>query len=759
MRIPFSGKLVLLLVIITVMVMAAFMLTRVYFANEQMHAELEDKSLLVAHRISNSVNPSIWNIYSKSMDRSYSEEFASTVVDSELLDPYLIGVRVFGNFGHLYMGRVRLEDDSIVQYVKSDHEEYLNNADHSQTYPIKNGSMTIGKVEVFLTHEPYDERFGEFLLIELIQAVAVSVLFITFLYFAIRHALLIPMKSMEISRRTLESMDEAVVITDADNKIIDVNPAYTEITGYSLEEVVGKNPSIASSGNHSEEFYEAMWRTIRDEGFWMGELLDRRKDGADIPLWTTINTVLDDSGAPLYYIAVFRDISERKEAEKQLQKLAYYDSLTDLPNRMLFLDRLGNEISLAKRKDELVGLFFIDLDKFKHVNDTLGHHIGDKLLNVIAGRLRQRLRDSDTLSRLGGDEFTVIIPGLKEFENLAELATQLINITREPVNLEGTEVFVSASIGIAVYPKDGEDANQLIKHADMAMYEAKELGRNRYHYFSEEINDYVTRRVELRLALNQALKNNEFILYYQPKVDLFKHRIIGAEGLIRWQRKGVGLVFPDSFIPVAEESEIILSIGNWVIEQACIQLDKWKKQGREDLSLSINLCSRQLHQSGLSTYLNDLITQYDFNPHRLELEITEGAIIENLEESIQTLDELKALGVMISMDDFGTGYSSLSYLKQLPVDTLKIDRSFIQEIPEDEDGIAIVSAILSMARALKLEVVAEGVENGEQLEYLKHNNCMIGQGYYFSKPVALPSFWSLLQKETEKSNSVYVFDQ
>ena len=610
--------------------------------------------------------------------------------------------------------------------------------------------MTIGHVEIFLTHAPHIDRLRDALTLEILQIAILSLLFIFFLYYTLHQALLKPMQSLLISRRTLEAMDEAVVVTDPNNKVIDVNPAYTEITGYTRDEVLGKDPNITSSKHHTNEFYKQMWETIHDKGVWMGEILDRHKNGMDLPVWATINSVKNDRGELLYHVGVFRDITERKQAEKQLKQLAYFDTLTNLPNRMLFREKLGGEISLAKRRSEHLGLFFIDLDKFKHINDTLGHHVGDQLLTIIAGRLKSRLRESDTVSRLGGDEFTIIVPAVKEYEKLADLALELIEEIKQPVILEGTTTSVTASVGIAVFPKDGENPGDLSKHADMAMYEAKGKGRNQYHYYSPEIHQLATKRAELKHELKNALLTNEFVLYYQPQVDLRNNRIVGCEALIRWEKDG-SLILPDEFIEIAEESELVIEMGEWVIEHACQEIARWKETGWENLSLAINLSRRQLHQRGFSLMLDNLIKKYAIAPHSIELEITESAIIEDLEESLKTLNELKQLGIAITMDDFGTGYSSLSYLKILPVDILKIDRSFIHEIPDDEDGSAIVSAILSMARSLKLTVVAEGIEHEKQLDYLNKNGCHIGQGYLFHRPLPADEFRAVVSSQASKS--------
>jgi diguanylate cyclase (GGDEF)-like protein len=440
-------------------------------------------------------------------------------------------------------------------------------------------------------------------------------------------------------------------------------------------------------------------------------------------------------------------IEARKETESQLKKLAYYDPLTALPNRALFIEQLKWALKVAKRNNKLVALMFLDLDRFKLVNDTLGHHAGDLLLIEVARRLEKCVREVDTVSRLAGDEFTVILTNLNTVNETSLVANKVLQSFELPVNLDNREIFISTSIGITTFPADGIEVDKLLKNADTAMYQAKELGRNNYQFFSHAMNQKVLDELEMETNLHNALKNNEFLLHYQPQVDINTHEIVGVEVLIRWKHPVFGFISPTKFIPHAEKTDLILTIGEWVMHSACTQAVQWKKEGIKPIRMAINISGTQLKRQDLLLITAKTLLETGLAPHLLELELTEGVIMENAELTINTLNQLKNMGVRLSIDDFGTGYSSLNYLKRFPIDTLKIDQSFIKDITKDPDDYAIASTIIAMAHNLRLTVIAEGVETKEQLEMLRNKNCNEVQGYYFSKPLPENKLKQLLKCE------------
>jgi diguanylate cyclase (GGDEF)-like protein/PAS domain S-box-containing protein len=542
-----------------------------------------------------------------------------------------------------------------------------------------------------------------------------------------------------------ENISEATVVTDADNNIVSVNPAFTDITGYSPEEVIGKNPGIMKSGRHDKEFYREMWASIIGTGHWQGEIWDRRRNGGIYPKWLSISTIRDKQNGKVHnYIAVFTDITERKEAEKRIQFMAHYDALTGLPNRVLLQDRLAHELNHASRNNKQVALMFFDLDRFKNINDTLGHNVGDLLLQSVAGRLKGCLRSVDTVARLGGDEFVVILPDLEEAEYAGTVARKLLESLATPHQLGEHELTTTASVGISVYPQDGGDRETLVKNADVAMYKSKEAGRNNYMFFREEMNARAGERLSMENSLRKALEREEFTLYFQPQVNTVTGRIIGAEALIRWRHPAMGLVMPAKFIPIAEESGMIVAIGEWVLRTACMKNRQWQKAGLQTVPVAVNLSALQFMQKDLVEIVSDTVLQTGLEPCRLELEITESSIIQNAEAAINTLKELKAMGVSLSIDDFGTGYSNLGYLKKFPIDKLKVDQSFVRDIVNDPDDAAIVRAIINLAKSLQLRVMAEGVETKEQLDFLSAHGCDEVQGYYFSRPVPEEEFRAML---------------
>ncbi|MEW5756586.1 MAG: EAL domain-containing protein [Pseudomonadota bacterium] len=549
-----------------------------------------------------------------------------------------------------------------------------------------------------------------------------------------------------LAQRVFENTTEAILITDKDARIIDVNQAYQAITGYTKDEVLGRNPGITRSGRHDRDFYQAMWQSVNTTGSWSGEIWDRRKSGEVFPKWLTINAIKNKFGETTHYVGIFTDITQLKDAENKLEQLAYYDPLTKLPNRALFFDRLRQALEQAKRKSTKMALLFIDLDRFKYVNDTLGHNIGDLMLVEVAGRITRCLRKTDTVARLGGDEFTVILGEIQRSTNTEKIAQDIIDALQRKFDIAGHEIYVGASVGIAIYPEDGADLEVLVKNADIAMYQAKSAGRGNYKFFTPELNAASQRRAELENDLRKAIADEEFTLYYQPKFALKSRRLVGLEALIRWVHPVKGIVSPAEFIPVAEETGCILQIDQWVLEAATRQLKQWYAQTGRVPRVSVNLSARQFEHTGLVGTVERALGDARVAPGLLELEITEGVIMKDAKAASLVLSRLREMGVFISVDDFGTGYSSLSYLKKLPLHVLKIDRSFIMDIERDDDDKAIVASIISMGHSLNLEVLAEGIETEGQLRLLSDMGCDLGQGYLFSRPVPAEELGRWLEK-------------
>ena len=549
------------------------------------------------------------------------------------------------------------------------------------------------------------------------------------------------LESLRRSAAAFESTRDGVIITDLEPRIVAVNRAYTEITGYSEVESLGRNPNLIRSGHQDASFYSEMWQSLTDKGHWQGEIWNRRKSGEVYPQWLTISTVRDDHGEPRNYVGVMTDISQLKRSEAELERLAHYDPLTQLPNRALVRLRLEHAIDQAGRNDHSIAVLFVDLDRFKNVNDSFGHPVGDELLVAIAQRLKSRLRSEDTLARLGGDEFLLVLEHVHEPSEAGQVAQTLINLLDDPFVLSGgQEVYIGSSVGISLYPQDSRSTTELIQHADAAMYQAKAHGRNTYRFFTAELSIAAHRRVQLETRLRRALERDEFRLYYQPKVDVETGRIVGCEALLRWQDPEHGLVPPADFIPVAEETGLIVGLGEWALRTACEQAQAWRRAGLPPLTMAVNLSARQLWQPELPHRIGEIIAQTGFPPEWLELELTESMIMGQEALAAERLASLKALGLRLAIDDFGTGYSSLAYLKRFPIDVLKIDRSFVDDIPQDVNDMEIASAIVAMARALRIEVVAEGVETAAQLAFLREQRCAMYQGFLFSEPVPADAF-------------------
>ena len=545
---------------------------------------------------------------------------------------------------------------------------------------------------------------------------------------------------LSLAKNIIDHANEAVVVTDMDAVIEEVNDAYINISGYSREEVIGVNPKLLQSGHHDKEFYKAMWKSIIDTGYWEGEMWDRRKNGDIYPKNLSISTVYDDEGQAFKYVGIFSDITGRKETEKQLKHLAYNDALTGLPNRVMFYDRLQQAISAAKRNDHLLAVMMVDLDRFKHVNDTLGHDAGDELLVIVAQRLSALVREADTVARIGGDEFKIILSDIKNADEASIVAQKIIDNLTPPIQIKGKMVTIGASIGIAIYPTDDVEIEQLIKFSDMALYKAKESGRNCYLYFSSDLQTQVLDHIEMENDMKKAIELSEFTLQYQPKINLHDGSLSGMESLIRWRHPEKGLISPDEFIPFAEETGLIIPLGEWIFNTACQQLRLWEESLEHPFNLAINLSVLQFQQKDFIHTMKNIIDIHGINPKYLELEITESMVMADVDKAIDIMKQLRGLGLKLAIDDFGTGYSSLSYLKQFPINTLKIDRSFVRDLTIDSKDAAMVRAIISMAKDLDLEVVAEGVETKEQLEFLRMHGCQYVQGFYFSKPLNVEDF-------------------
>jgi len=540
---------------------------------------------------------------------------------------------------------------------------------------------------------------------------------------------------MQLLGTAFHHSGEAIMITDHDNRIVTVNPAFTTLTGYSQQEVVGRNPSMLSAGRTEAADYEKMWTAIVQKGYWQGEVWDRRKDGGVYPKWLSISVMRDDEGSIRYYIAHFTDVSAERATEARLHHMAHHDMLTGLHNRFSLKDRLEHALALARRESSRVALLFIDLDRFKVINDTLGHHVGDELLIHVSRRLRQCVRESDMVARLGGDEFVVMLSGVEHSSSVAMVAEKLVASVAEPYPVGAHTLYTTPSIGIAIYPMDGNDGETLMKNADAAMYHAKSAGRNNFQFFDAKMNEAALERLGIEHALRQALGREEFRLHYQPVIDVRTGRVSSVEALIRWQHPTRGLLAPGMFIGVAEETGLIQPIGDWVIWAACRQLADFRAAGIAGVKMAINISAIQMRNSDLSVLARGIIEAYSLVPGDLVFEITESVAMEHPDETVRVLDILHDMGVKLALDDFGTGYSSLSYLRMFALDKLKLDRSFVEDIGQDIDGQVICDATIGLAHNLGLEVVAEGVETEEQLAYLKARGCNLIQGYLFSRPV------------------------
>ena len=540
---------------------------------------------------------------------------------------------------------------------------------------------------------------------------------------------------------------DVVMTVDADLRIVHINAAFTDITGYTEAETLGKPSSLLRSGRHDREFYAQMWQSITITGHWQGEIWNRRKSGEVYPELLSISRVTDKSGTTTHYVGVFADISKLKTSELQLDFLAHHDPLTRLPNRLLLLSHLEHAIKTAQREGKIVALLMLDLDRFKEVNDIFGHLAGDQLLQQVADRLIARLRSVDTVCRLGGDEFILLLEDIEQAEDAALVANDIISALSEPWQLsQDSEVSIGVSIGISLYPEHGNEAEQLIQQADTALYHAKAKGRGCFKYFCEDITHAARVRMDIEVRLRRGINEGELRVHYQPQIDIITGRIVGAEALVRWQDPLNGLLLPTVFIELAEKTGLITSIGNWVLKAACTQGQRWLNAGYPPLTIAVNVSPHQFRYSHIDTVVNEVLNETGFPAYCLELELTESALMQREGEATLILARLNKLGVTLAIDDFGTGYSSLAYLKLFPLNVLKIDKSFIDNIPHSRSDIAMTATIIAIARTLNLKVLAEGVETPAQLAFLQEQSCDLYQGYLTSPPVPAAEFEQLLKK-------------
>ncbi|MBI4986188.1 MAG: EAL domain-containing protein [Rhodocyclales bacterium] len=545
-------------------------------------------------------------------------------------------------------------------------------------------------------------------------------------------------QELQLAATVFEHSPYGITVTDGRARILRVNPAFCAITGYGEDEVAGKTPAVLKSGMHPANFYQQMWTSLRDEGQWKGELQNRRKNGTIYPEWLSIRAVRGERGDINHYVGIFSDLSEHKESERRLEYLANYDALTGLPNRVLFQDRTNQAIAHIARGNRVLALMYAGLDHFKIVNETLGVDIGDALLKAVAGRLLASLRETDTVCRLGGDQFAILLDDVRNAADVAAKAQALLRSFNQPFHVGGHELYTSLSIGVTLAPLDAGDAATLQRNADTAMFGAKEMGRNSVKFYSADMSARMAEALRLENGLRRAIESGELALHYQPQLCVSTSRVVCVEALLRWTSADFGNVPPANFIPVAEKCGLIVPIGEWVLRTACAQVAAWQRAGIADLRVAVNLSAMQFRQADLVDLVRRILAEHGLSGRQLELEITESVVMEDVERSIATLKDLRALGCEIAVDDFGTGYSSLNYLKQFPIDTLKIDQSFVRGLGSNADDDAVVNAIVSLGSSLSLKIVAEGVEHDVQRSFLENlggRTNMLLQGYHICRPV------------------------
>ncbi|MCG8426392.1 MAG: PAS domain S-box protein, partial [Chromatiales bacterium] len=550
-------------------------------------------------------------------------------------------------------------------------------------------------------------------------------------------------ETIEKLSRAVEHSGNSVMITDTDGVIEYVNPQFIRVTGYNIDEAIGKTPALMKSGHNHDDIYAKLWSTIQSGSEWRGELLNRNKDGSLYWTLLSISPIKNDLGEITHFIGVSEDITALKEAHAKAEHLSLYDSLTELANRRLFIDRLQQVVESSKRDNHQTAVMYLDLDRFKNINDALGHDAGDRVLKTVAQRLLGCVRHQDTVARLGGDEFAILIPHIDGIHGARSIARKIINVLSRSMEMPDFQGAITTSIGITLAPDNATEPEELMKNADLALYSAKAKGRNNFQFFTEQMNAEVSRRLTVEHELLAAMEQDHLQLYYQPVVCLEDNHIVGVEALLRWNHPDKGLLYPDSFIQIAEETGLINRLGEWVITTACRDLQYMAAEAFQIDWVSINISARQFQHPDFLNRTQKILSQFCSSPDRFKLELTESALMENTHHAIKSLNRLKDMGIGLSIDDFGTGYSSLAYLKRFPVDTLKVDRSFVMDIPADSNDMEITAAIIAMANKLNLNVIAEGIETEQQLEFLRTNDCCLGQGYLFGKPMPLKQLMTL----------------
>lgn len=546
--------------------------------------------------------------------------------------------------------------------------------------------------------------------------------------------------------QVIDNMREGMMITDDKLNILAVNEPFCGITGYSRDEVVGLTPRFLKSGEHKTPFYSKMWSSIAKNGYWQGEIVNKRKNGETYTEWLTVSSVKNADGETTHYLGVFTDITKKKRAQETIRHMAFYDALTDLPNRALFREQLQATLSHAERHNEMFGVLFLDLDRVKVINDSLGHDIGDRLLKGVAERLRSCLKPADIVARLGGDEFMLLITNVKNIGHIIATTQKILESIRPGFQIDDQELFTTASIGISVFPNDGQDPDTLLKHADTAMNHAKRNGRNNYKVFDDSMRAEVFQQLALDNGLRRALERDEFVVHYQPQIDVETGKIIGVEALVRWNHPDLGLLQPSTFIQWAEDSGLIVPIGERVLRMACQQTKRWRQEGLPSIKVGVNISGKQMKQSNIIETVRRILRETGLPPACLDLELTESVLMDLYGDAMDVPHELKAMGVGFSIDDFGTGYSSLNYLKRLPVSTLKMDQSFVRDLTSDSNDAAIASAVIGLGHGLKLNVLAEGVETEGQLNHLRGLKCDQVQGFFFSRPLPPATFERVLRE-------------
>jgi diguanylate cyclase (GGDEF)-like protein/PAS domain S-box-containing protein len=559
-------------------------------------------------------------------------------------------------------------------------------------------------------------------------------------------------RKLYLASSVFDNTNDGIVVTDPDANIQSVNPSFTRITGYSADEAVGNSLQLIQSDRHDPHFYNKFWETLREAGKWQGEFWSRRKDGSEYLQWLTISAIVGPEGSMRNYVGVFSDLTALKESEESLLHLLGHDTLTDLPNRHLFQERLSYALSDSLSRDGMVAILLLDLDRFKVINDSMGHDVGDRLLVQVSERLNEgvnahaHLVSSDALGRLGGDEFGIILSKLSHTQESAQISKHILDHFAKPFIIDGMEYFVGVSVGIGIAPLDGEDVQTLMKNADAALYHAKEQGRNNFQFYRNALNTFSMARMVMESNLRNALDRNEFLMFFQPQMDVKSGRLIGAEALIRWERPQQGMVSPAQFIPLAEEIGLIVPMGTWALNQVCQQAKSWWDSGLPPIRLAVNLSGIQFKQPEFIDTVTGVLAQSGLEARWLELELTESIAMGEVGNTFAKLKMLSDAQIKLAIDDFGTGFSSLSYLKRFPINTLKIDQSFVRNCTKDADDAAIIRAVIGLAHSLGLSVIAEGVETADQLELLRREGCDEIQGYYYSRPLAPADFVVFMQK-------------